>query len=88
MNIKEKVAKRLVRKKRIRKKISGTQEKPRVTVFRSLKHIYVQVVNDIEGRVLVASSSASKTLEEKMKPGGTVQIAKPVGEITDDQARP
>lgn len=87
MNIKEKEAKRLVRKKRIRKKIRGTQEKPRVTVFRSLKHIYVQVVDDIEGRVLAASSSASKKFKEKMKTGGNIQAAKLLGEIIAEEAQ-
>lgn len=54
---------RLKRKKRIRKRIFGTQERPRLSVFRSAKHIYAQVINDTSGQTLVAASS----MEEAVK---------------------
>ena len=53
---------RLKRKKRVRKKIRGTPEKPRLCVFRSSKHIYAQIVDDSAGRTLLAASSLSKEL--------------------------
>jgi len=53
---------RLKRKKRVRKNIRGTSEKPRLCVFRSSKHIYVQIVDDSAGRTLLAASSLSKDL--------------------------
>ncbi len=53
---------RLRRKKRIRKKIFGTPERPRLCVYRSLKHIYAQIIDDTTGRTLVAASSLSKDL--------------------------
>ncbi|TVQ26477.1 MAG: 50S ribosomal protein L18 [Spirochaetaceae bacterium] len=55
----EKTKRRNRRKKSIRGKISGTAERPRITVFRSNKHLYVQVINDAEGRTLLSVSSQS-----------------------------
>jgi len=62
---------RLKRKKRVRKKIRGTLERPRLCVFRSTKHIYAQIVDDSAGRTLVATSSLSKDigLENEMDCG-------------------
>jgi large subunit ribosomal protein L18 len=57
---------RLRRKKRLRKKIRGTPEKPRLCVFRSSRHIYAQVIDDSSGRTLVESSSLSKDLVQKI----------------------
>ena len=54
---------RLKRKDRIRKKLSGTTERPRLTVYKSLKHIYAQVVDDTTGRTLAYASSLSKDLK-------------------------
>ena len=53
---------RFRRKKRIRKKVAGTAERPRLTVFRSNKHIYAQVIDDLNGRTLCAASSTAKSL--------------------------
>ncbi len=53
------------RKDRIRKKVAGTTERPRLTVFRSLKHIYAQVVDDSTGKTLAFASSLSKELKGK-----------------------
>ena len=63
------------RKVRIRKKVQGTPERPRLTVFRSHKHIYAQVVDDTQSRTLAAASSAIKDASD----GSKVDTAKAVG---------
>ncbi len=68
--------KRLRRKVRIRKKVNGTSERPRLSVFRSTKHIYAQVVDDAEGRTLVAASTVLKGVGEE---GNKIERAKAVG---------
>ena len=55
-----KIGGRTRRKQRIRKKIAGTQERPRLTIYRSLKHIYAQVIDDTTGRTLVSASTNEK----------------------------
>ncbi|MFI3252037.1 MAG: 50S ribosomal protein L18 [bacterium] len=69
---------RLKRHKRIRNKISGTAEKPRLNVFRSNKQIYVQLIDDVNGVTLCSASSSDKAL--KIKNGGNVEAAKLVGD--------
>ncbi len=59
--------KRLQKKKSIRKKIFGTPEKPRMAVFRSLTKIYVQIIDDVEGKTLLSASSLSKEIAEEVK---------------------
>lgn len=61
---------RLRRKSHVRKKVSGTPDRPRLTVFRSQKNIYAQIVDDMAGRTLVAASSQEKPLREKLTTGG------------------
>jgi len=61
---------RLRRKSHVRKKVSGTPDRPRLTVFRSQKNIYAQIVDDLAGRTLVAASSQEKPLREKLTTGG------------------
>ncbi|GIT64535.1 MAG: hypothetical protein Ct9H300mP23_01620 [Nitrospinota bacterium] len=65
---------RLSRKKRIKLKIQKQKSRPRLTVFRSTKHIYAQIVDDNEGKTLVSSSSLSKGFKEQMKTGGTRKL--------------
>ena len=67
---------RLQRHKRVRAKISGTAERPRLDVFRSAKNIYAQVIDDVNGVTLIAASSKDKGFE---KYGGNVEAAKAVG---------
>lgn len=67
------------RRKRVRKKIWGTDARPRVCVYRSLKHIYAQVISDESGRTLVAASSLSKEVREKLKNTKGVEAARGVG---------
>ncbi|MEZ0344433.1 MAG: 50S ribosomal protein L18 [Caldimicrobium sp.] len=62
-----KVEKRLRRKKRVRKKVFGTPERPRLSVFRSKKQIYAQIIDDTMGHTLVACSSLTPEIREKIK---------------------
>jgi large subunit ribosomal protein L18 len=81
---------RLRRKKRIRKKIFGTPEKPRLCVYKSCKHIYAQIIDDTIGNTLVAVSSLSPEIREKLeelkKKGGKTEVAKAVGELIAKKA--
>jgi large subunit ribosomal protein L18 len=71
---------------RIREKLQGTQQRPRLAVFRSLNHIYAQVIDDQTGRTLAAASSKDKELNGKLKNGGNVAAAKLVGELVAKRA--
>ena len=69
------------RKKRIKNKIRGTSERPRLTVFRSSRHIYVQIIDDVFSNTLVESSSLSKELKTKCNGyGGNIKSALLIGE--------
>ncbi len=70
---------------RIRKKVSGTQQRPRLAVFRSLNHIYAQVIDDVNGNTLAAASSVEKDL--KGKSGGTISAAQGVGRAIAERAQ-
>ena len=76
MPVKNRSELRIVRHARVRKKVDGTAERPRLAVFRSLKHISAQVIDDRTGTTLVAASS----LEKDLKVGGNAEGAKKVGE--------
>ncbi|MGA2570188.1 MAG: 50S ribosomal protein L18 [Terracidiphilus sp.] len=67
---------------RIREKLSGTAERPRLNVYRSLNHIYAQVVDDQKGETLASASS----LALKLKTGGNVAAAKEIGKAVAEQA--
>ncbi len=66
-------------KKRIRGKISGTPERPRLTIYKSLNRIYVQAVDDSKGVTLAAASSLEKDLRTTLKNGANIEAAKAVG---------
>jgi large subunit ribosomal protein L18 len=68
---------------RIRKKISGTDERPRLSIYRSTAHIYVQIIDDRKGTTLVSAS----TVEAKSKTGGNLASAKQVGKAVADKAK-
>ncbi len=72
-------------KKRIRKRISGTDERPRLTVFRSNKQIYAQVIDDLKGHTLVAASSMEKGVAEQKLT--KTEIAKLVGVSVAEKAK-
>ena len=71
--------------KRIRRKVQGTTERPRLAVFRSVAHIYAQVIDDSKGHTLVAASSVGK--EGKTKTGGNVAAAKAIGKSIAERAK-
>jgi len=67
--------------------VFGEPGKPRLTVFRSLGHIYAQIVDDVAARTLVAASSLSKELKRKVKSGGNVESARLVGQLLGKKAK-
>jgi large subunit ribosomal protein L18 len=78
---------RLRSKIRIRKKIYGTKERPRMTIYRSLTNIYVQLIDDIEGKTLVSASSISKELTDEIKAvAGKSNKSKLVGALAAKKA--
>ncbi|MCL1936653.1 MAG: 50S ribosomal protein L18 [Defluviitaleaceae bacterium] len=72
-------ATRKKRHRRLRNSISGTNLKPRLNVFRSNKHIYAQVIDDVAGKTLVSASTKDKVLSESIKSTADVEAAKAVG---------
>lgn len=85
--IKEKRRKRAKRHKRIRKKVIGTCERPRLSVYRSLKNIYCQIIDDKEGKTLVAVSTLTADVRENVKYGGNIKAAEVVGEKLAEEAK-
>ena len=77
---------RLKRKKRVRKNIFGNQDRPRLSVFRSSKHIYAQIVDDISGSTLVSASTLDNEYKEHKVEGKKVEIAKAVGNLVGKRA--
>src|SRR5258708_8189835 len=71
---------------RIRKKVMGTAERPRLNVYRSLNHIYVQVIDDLKGVTLVSASTAEGKKESRAK-GGNVASAKVIGKNVAERAK-
>lgn len=82
-----KVIARLKRIKRIRKKISGTVDCPRLRVFKSAKHIYGQIIDDAAGHTLVAASTLDKDLQGADKEGGKKGLAQKVGLALAEKAK-
>ena len=76
---------RIRRHRRVRKKVSGTAERPRLAVFRSNKHIYVQAIDDLGGRTMFAAS----TVEADLRGGSTAttEAAKQVGKLAGERAK-
>jgi large subunit ribosomal protein L18 len=74
---------RAARKARIRKKLEGAPERPRLTVYKSLKHIYAQVVNDLDGKTVAFASDLSPELREETKAQKVkkLEVAKRVGKL-------
>jgi large subunit ribosomal protein L18 len=75
------------RKLRIRKNVTGTSERPRLTVFRSAKHIYAQVVDDTSGTTLASASTLSKDLRGGLADGNKSAAAKKVGALVAEQCK-
>ena len=70
----------LRRKRHIRNKLSGTAQRPRLSVFRSSRHIYAQVIDDIAGATLASASTRSKALRDQIAYGGNIKAAAVVGD--------
>lgn len=75
------------RKYGIRKNLFGTSERPRLSVFRSDKHIYAQVVDDYQGKTLAAASSTNAEVRGDLKNGGNIAAAKAVGKAIAERAK-
>ena len=71
---------------RIRKKMQGSEQRPRLNVYRSLNHIYVQVIDDLHGKTLVSASTAEGKKEDR-RTGGNVAAAKVVGKTIAERAK-
>ena len=80
-------ASRLKRKARIRKKITGTAEQPRLSVFRSARHMYAQIIDDTTGITLVSASSVEKTFKEKPSFENKAAAANYVGQVVAERAK-
>jgi len=79
---------RVLRQARVRKRVRGTDQRPRLTVFRSLKHIYAQVISDESGRTLASASSMSAELRAKLgSKSGNKDAAREVGQLVARLAR-
>ncbi len=77
---------RLKRKKRIRKKLFGTEEKPRMSVFRSARHIYTQIIDDTNGITLAAASTTEKEVIEQQKFENKTAAAIYIGQLIAQRA--
>lgn len=77
---------RLKRKKRIRQKVSGTTGRPRMSVFRSTKHIYAQIIDDISGETLVSASTVEKEVRDLGKFENKVSAARHIGKLIAERA--
>lgn len=85
--IKEKLRKRTRRHLRVRRKVFGTSERPRLTVYRSLQHIYCQIINDIEGKTLAFASTQIPDIISQVNYGGNIKAAEVVGKKIAEEAR-
>ena len=85
--IKKKRMSHLRRRKRVRQKISGTGNRPRLAVFRSLKHIYVQLINDELGETVAEASTLSPELKGSVSNGGNRAAAESVGTLIAQKAK-
>lgn len=82
----DKNADRRIRHERVREKVSGTAEKPRLNVYRSLKNIYVQLIDDVKGVTLVSASTVEKDIASKMAGLTKTEVSKLVGNAAAKKA--
>lgn len=82
-----KLARRQRRRKRVRGKVISLTERPRLSLYRSNKHIYAQIIDDVNGRTICAANTKSKLLSGQIKNGGNCQSAAMVGQVLAEQAR-
>jgi len=72
---------------RLRRRVTGTPARPRLAVFRSLKHIYAQIIDDADGRTLAAASTMDASLKGHLKTGGDLEAAKAVGKLVAERGK-
>jgi large subunit ribosomal protein L18 len=75
------------RHRRVRKDVNGSTQRPRLAIFRSLQHIYAQVIDDTEQHTLVAASSLEPELKSKLSTGGNIEAAAEVGKLIAERAK-
>src|SRR5437868_2141188 len=80
-------ARRVRRQKRVRKRVAGTPSRPRLAIFRSSKHIYAQVIDDVAGRTLAAASSLDEGVKSQQAYGGNKAAAALVGKSVAEKAK-
>ena len=87
MGVNGRVTGRATRHHRIRRVVRGTRARPRLVVFRSLKHVYAQVVDDDRGVTLAAAASSAKALKPQIPSGSNIGAARAVGELIAQRAK-
>lgn len=78
---------RLRRKQRVRKKVFGTTDRPRLSVFRSTRHIYAQIIDDSQGLTIAAASSVEKEVRDASKSGDKKAVAEQIGKLIAGRAK-
>jgi large subunit ribosomal protein L18 len=78
---------RLKRHLRVRKKIQGTAERPRLNIFRSSKHVYAQLIDDVLGVTIASASTQDKELKDGIGNGGNTEAARKVGSLIAERAK-
>ncbi len=87
INKESKNSRRKNRHLRVRKKVTGTPERPRLSIYRSLSNMYAQIIDDKTGKTLVAASTLDKDIKEAIKYGGNKEAAKAVGQSVAKKAQ-
>ena len=87
MRIEEKERLRKKRHRRVRSKVTGTAERPRLNVSRSLQHIYAQLIDDTTGHTLAHASTVEPTVRGEIKSGGNIAAAKAIGKLIAERAQ-
>lgn len=83
---KEREFKRIIRHRRIRKKIFGTSQRPRLSIHKSLRNFQAQIIDDAKGKVLLGKSTLAKVIKLKLPSAGNVQAAAFLGEVLAQEA--
>ena len=87
MRLEDKERLRKKRHKRVRYKVSGTAERPRLNVSRSINHIYAQLIDDTAGHTLAAASTVEADMRTSLKSGGNVEAAKTIGKLIAERGK-
>ena len=87
MALAKKTKARLMRKARVKKSIMGMTDRPRLSIFRSAKYIYAQIIDDARGQTLCAASSIEKSMKGKLKSSRDIGAAKEVGKLLAERAK-